>query len=463
MEEPLATLSRELDALRAAWVEAAPALGSMPGDAQRELEQASDAGLVRVVDALGAVRRGVDALLARAAAEVARRSGPEFGELGLAKAQGHHNAGRLVAASTGGSRSDAARLIAVGSATATRESFVGERMPSRRPHVASALDRAAISVEAASTITTMLDRVAIRADADLLGVAEAALAELAERAPLELLVRGVREAEARLDADGVEPREEQLRDERSLTIREDRHGVVHLHARLDAESAAPVKAAVEALVGDALRRREPRPGDPRQVVDDRRSIPQLRADALAAIARHVLGCEQSVAPLAKTTVVVRVDLATLVAGLGDARIDGLDQPISAATARRLSADAELIPAVLGGPSLPLDLGRGARLFTRAQRLALGERDGGCASCGQNVGYVEAHHIRWWERDAGPTDLANGVLLCSFCHHLIHREGWEIRAESDAIWFIPPPHVDPERVPRLGGRARFEVQMADAAA
>jgi hypothetical protein len=62
--------------------------------------------------------------------------------------------------------------------------------------------------------------------------------------------------------------------------------------------------------------------------------------------------------------------------------------------------------VLGAESLPLDLGRAARLFTKAQRLALGERDGGCASCGQNIGYVEAHHIDWWERDTGPTDLSN---------------------------------------------------------
>jgi hypothetical protein len=28
--------------------------------------------------------------------------------------------------------------------------------------------------------------------------------------------------------------------------------------------------------------------------------------------------------------------------------------------------------------------------------------------GQNIADVEAHHIDWWERDAGPTDLANGL-------------------------------------------------------
>jgi hypothetical protein len=221
-----------------------------------------------------------------------------------------------------------------------------------------------------------------------------------------------------------------------------------------------VKAAIEALVSDALRRREP--GDLAPVVDDRRSIPQIQADALAALARHALGCTQTLTPLAKTTVVVRVDLDTLVSGLGHARIDGLDQPVSAATARRMAADAELIPAVLGGESLPLDLGRAVRLFTKAQRLALGERDGGCASCGQNIAYVEAHHIDWWERDTGPTDLANGVMLCSFCHHMIHRDGWQIHASPREVWFIPPPHVDPAQAPRLGGRVRFELREDRAA-
>jgi 5-methylcytosine-specific restriction protein A len=229
--------------------------------------------------------------------------------------------------------------------------------------------------------------------------------------------------------------------------------MVHLHARLDPESAAPVKAAIEALVGDVLRRRAGAP-EHAPLIDDARSIPQIQADALAVLARHTLGCTQTPAPLAKTTMVVRMHLDTLTDGVGHARIDGIDQPISAGTARRMAADAELIPAVFGGESLPLDLGRGTRLFSRAQRLALAERDGGCASCGQNIQYVEAHHIDWWHRDDGPSDLNNGVMLCSFCHHRVHREGWTIRATTSEVWFTPPPHVDPAQVPRLGGRRRF---------
>ncbi|WP_173923119.1 HNH endonuclease signature motif containing protein [Agromyces sp. Marseille-P2726] len=460
--QPLAALERDFAALCEAWAGSMPAGGAIRGAAQVEVEQMSDTGLIQVTDALARVRRDIEVVLAKVAAEVTKRSGQEFGDTGLAKAQGFHNPVRLIAASTGGSRVDAQRLIAVGTATAQRQSFSGERLPSRHPHVAAALEAASISIGAASAITSMLDRASARAEAGRVDIVEAALVDLATRVSLETLIRGVREAEARLDPDGVEPREDLLRTERSLTMREDGRGMVHLHARLDPESAAPVKAAIGALVSDALRRRETTDGDPTAVVDDQRSIPQIQADALAALARHTLGCTQTITPLAKTTVVVRVDLDTLVSGLGHARTDGLDQPISAGTARRMAADAELIPAVLGGESLPLDLGRGARLFTRAQRLALGERDGGCASCGQNIAYVEAHHIRWWERDTGPTDLSNGVLLCSFCHHMIHREGWGIDAGPSEVWFIPPPHVDPAQVPRLGGRARFDLREGQAA-
>ncbi|WP_136706160.1 HNH endonuclease signature motif containing protein [Agromyces sp. H66] len=458
----LVALERDVAALREVWAGSMPAFGAIGGAAQVEIEQMSDAGLVQVTDALAKTRRDIEVLLATVAAEVTKRSGPEFGDVGLAKAHGFHNPARLIAASTGASRADAQRLIAVGTATAQRQTFTGERLPSRHPHVAAALESGRIGVEAASAITQMLDRASARAVSSKADIVEAALVDLAARVPLDLLNRGVREAEARLDPDGVEPREEHLRMERSLTIREDGHGMLHLHARLDPETAAPIKTAIEALVTDTLRHREPGEPGPAPVVDDRRSIPQIQADALAAICRHSLGCEQTLTPLAKTTVVVRLDHDTLITGLGHARIDGIDQPISARTARRMSADAELIPAVLGGDSLPLDLGRTARLFTKAQRLALAERDGGCASCGQNITYVDAHHINWWERDTGPTDLTNGVLLCTPCHHMIHRDGWQIHANPSEIWFTPPPHIDPEQVPRLGGRARFEVREGRAA-
>jgi len=186
----------------------------------------------------------------------------------------------------------------------------------------------------------------------------------------------------------------------------------------------------------------------------------MRADILVGLCRHALDCDQPTSGV-KTTVVVRMTRAELETGAGVGEVDGSAQPVSAAALRRGAADAEVIPAVLGGNSEVLDWGRARRLFTPAQRLALVERDGGCAWCNAPPSWCEAHHIRWWERDDGPTDLINGVLLCARCHHRVHRDGWAIevrRADEagEAVWFTPPRSVDPTRTPRIGGRARYDI-------
>ncbi|WP_460794249.1 HNH endonuclease, partial [Marisediminicola antarctica] len=110
-----------------------------------------------------------------------------------------------------------------------------------------------------------------------------------------------------------------------------------------------------------------------------------------------------------------------------------------------------IPAVLGGNSQILDLGTGRRLFTRAQRIAFAERDGGCAitGCGRPPSYTEAHHIHWWSH-GGTTNLNNGILLCTGHHHIIHK-GWTVQITDNTPWFTPPTHIDPTRTPKRGGK------------
>jgi 5-methylcytosine-specific restriction protein A len=481
MTRPLQQLSSDLDAVSAAWSEAlggapSPLGNPRPREAEADeasvVESMSDSGLLAVTDAVAQLVRDGQALLASAAAEVAKRSPAELGRECLAKKRGFLNPVHLVAASTGGRASEAAKLIAVGTGTAPRRALTGEQLPPAHPHVAAALASGAIGIDAADAITGMLRRVAPRADAGQAEEMERVLTDRAADLPFDLLLRVIREAEARLDQDGVAPREEELRADRSLIIRQDTTGMVRLTARLDPETAAPVKAAIEAIVTHDIRAARagsdssggdtPHDDPDGPVIADMRSIPQMQADALAMIARHVLGCIQ-VPAAASTTVVVRMNLDTLVGSVGHGRIDGLDHPVSASTLRRMAATAGIIPAVLGTDSVPLDLGRTARGFTAAQRIALGERDGGCACCGLAVAYTEAHHIKWWKRDAGPTDLDNGVLLCPPCHARIHQDDWDIHVTNGQVWFIPPPHIDPTRKPRLGGRARFELPDALPAA
>ncbi len=272
-----------------------------------------------------------------------------------------------------------------------------------------------------------------------------------------------------LDTDGIAPREEALIAARSLRWSKQGNGLERCTIDLDPLGAGYVRTMIDAMVGDALRKvrfeAEPAGGhsNGNEGVDrdacgadhvelpDPRTIPRIAADALIDVARHMMGCTTSPGPLPHTTLIIRMTLEQLQSGLGAAQLDGVENPISAGTARILAADAELIPAVLGGNSQILDLGIGRRLFTRAQRIAFAERDGGCAvtGCGRPPSYTEAHHIHWWSH-GGKTNLNNGILLCTGHHHVIHQ-GWTVQVLDNVPWFIPPASIDPSRTPRRGGK------------
>lgn len=125
-------------------------------------------------------------------------------------------------------------------------------------------------------------------------------------------------------------------------------------------------------------------------------------------------------------VVVTMTTATLGGAVAAATLD-TGARISAGTARRLACEAGVLPAVLGGASATLDLGRTRRFFTYAQRIALVLRDRGCTAvgCDAPAGLCHAHHDRPWSR-GGLTDLANGRLLCGHHHRRAHDPAYEMR-------------------------------------
>ena len=414
--------------------------------------------LLEVHRTLGVVQRRLDGIHAELAASIARESRPELGAAGLAKEQGFRSPATMIAAATGSSTGEAARLVKVGEATAPRANLIGEALPPRYPEVQRAIGDGALGAAAASAIVTLLDRARLKVAPARIGEAEQLLVDRAAGLSLDDVRKLVVHAEAWLDPDGVAPREEEARARRSLTMFE-RDGSLHLTLQTDVASGAPVKAAIQAYVTAVFQARA-NALDPDGPDADRRTVPMIQADALAEICAHASGCDNSGLPLPGATVIVRVGLDDLTAGTGSATVDGLDHPVSVRACRRMAAGGGVIPVVLGGGGEILDWGREKRLFTRAQRLALVERDGGCVMCGLPPQLTRAHHLRWWQRDSGPTDLDNGVLLCESCHHRIHDNGWEIRVDGNGVarrvWLIPPPNVDPQRRPRLGGRARYDI-------
>jgi hypothetical protein len=122
-----------------------------------------------------------------------------------------------------------------------------------------------------------------------------------------------------------------------------------------------------------------------------------------------------------TSVVVTMDYQTLLTGLGVATTD-TGHVITAGEARRLACTGGIIPAVLGGKSEVLDLGRSRRLYEAAQRRAMAIRDQHCRAQGCDIpaAWCEAHHLTAWSR-GGKTDLADGILLCPHHHHRAHDD------------------------------------------
>jgi hypothetical protein len=132
---------------------------------------------------------------------------------------------------------------------------------------------------------------------------------------------------------------------------------------------------------------------------------------------------------------------------GCAQIAGgpLREPLSAAAARRFACDAALIPAVLGGPSQVLDLGRETRTASTAQRRALALRDRGCThpGCDRPPPWCEAHHLTGF-RHGGRTDLNQLALVCDAHHDIAHHDGWTLTLNQDhRIEWHPPPTPPPE--------------------
>ena len=425
----------------------ADAIGAL---ARRDIAELGHEDLLAAQEEVARLGRLAGALQARFSGEIAKRSSVQSQGGGLARQHGYGSAGALIAKTTGGTQAQARRSIEAGQAIVPMAPDAAPQYPA----IAEAVLSGVMSVEVAGIIATGLDSITDSVPSGELRDLESRLVKRALTLSVNDVRRMVARCVARADVSRLEERQARQFEERYLTWSEDQAGMVTLSARLDPVTAAPLRTAIEQIVTHDFRAR--RDQDPEAV--DQRTVGQMRADALFTICRHVLGCPETFSSGIRTTLVVRIDRNDLDAKHGLGSIDGVNQPIAVSQLRRVAGDMGVVPAVLAGPSEVLDLGRKVRLFSPAQRLAMLERDGGCAKCHAPPEHCEAHHIAWWDA-SGTTDLRNGVMLCTRCHHDVHRQGWDIIATPQRVEFVPPATIDPTRAPRLGGVAALDIEMA----
>ncbi|HWD55220.1 MAG TPA: DUF222 domain-containing protein [Acidimicrobiales bacterium] len=205
-------------------------------------------------------------------------------------------------------------------------------------------------------------------------------------------------------------------------------GARTMTAKLAPEAYAEVRAAVEDRA-----RQFPSDGETR--------YDQRLADALVSLVRdHARpGAADEPAP-SPYVVVAHVALATLMdedttLG-GELERRGL---LDAAVVRRLACDATIVVGVDDDVGRTMYEGRARRDPTPTQRRELWRRDRHCRFPGcANAIFVNPHHIRWWRRDRGPTDLDNLVLLCEHHHHLVHSKQWRLAGDANAeLSFVGP--------------------------
>jgi hypothetical protein len=310
----------------------------------------------------------------------------------------------------------------------------------------------------AASIARSLDELPSEIGREAHAKAEAHLVDLAAQFdPADLSTLGRRlvqvvdpEWAQRFEADALRREEERAYAARGLSlVRDHLTGLTKITGLLDSEGAAVVHAVLDPLSAPGATAK-PRliDADGLPAIVDDRTPRQRRADALIDALRLVLDCGRlpnNGGDRPQVSITVGFDPLTRALGVGT-----LDTgvAVSPETARRLGCDANVLPAVMSGHSVPLDLGREKRLWTGPARRAIYLRDRGCAfpGCDRPPSWTQIHHVAHWA-DGGETNQDNGVALCGHHHRVVHQHEWRVVIAVDGLpSFIPPAWIDKHQRP-----------------
>jgi hypothetical protein len=361
----------------------------------------------------------------------------ELDRADVARAAGYPSVSALISDVVRVSPRRASRLVAQAGLVAEVMTPTGHRTPAPLPLVADALGDGVLDPDHVDAIADTVKKIPAWAPTDTPEIIEKHLVDVA-RGAHPVVVRAHGETLlARIDPDGDHPGADTLAEPKNVfRYRRDQAGWMHFTGAVEPETAEELDAMLGALA------------KPEGPADERHQTQRL-GDAFCDVVHHAIDSPDLPARGGeKPHLNATMDYSHLLAGVGAATLEG-GALLSAAAARRVACDCGIVPVVMGGGSVPLDVGRTRRLVTPKQRVALTTRDNGCAfpNCGRPARWSDAHHITSW-LDGGATDLNNLVLLCRRHHRMIHRTEWTVRIRGDGLpEFIPPRWIDPYQIPQ----------------
>ncbi|HET6344194.1 MAG TPA: DUF222 domain-containing protein, partial [Myxococcota bacterium] len=363
----------------------------------------------------------------------------ELDQKGIAVLAGYRKTPRLLVDAIRVAPAVANRMVARAQAVAESPTLTGHLRPAPLPTVRQALHEGLIDGEHIDAITKTFQHLPADLDAETRELVESNLGETARTEGPATLLRHGNTFVQRLNPDGDEPKDA-AQPANSLVFRRHVNGTMSFRGHL----AAPTAELFEQLLDKGAT-----PSDL-----DHRTVEERYGDAFADLVHRAADPQGG----ARAQLVVSMDYNALLEGLGPAATLGNGRPLTPEQVRLAACDADLIPMVFRGESIPLEMGRSRRLVKPSQRKALIARDKGCAhpSCTAPARWADAHHIKPWA-EGGLTNLANLVLLCRKHHTLQHESEWVVRMADDGLpEFIPPTWMDPLQRPRRNTIHRLQL-------
>ncbi len=315
----------------------------------------------------------------------------------------------------------AARQTHMSRASAARDVALATRLETGHDATAAALDQGLLSPAHVAVILRATEQLPAGCSESQRGEVEASLVEKARRFDPDQLRRVARRAIETIEPDQavVDAHENQLvateeeiaRSRCSLSLHENTDGTTTGHFTVPRTAAAFLRKILDSMTA------------PRRMREDGAGFDwrHRRGLAFAQLLEHLP--TEHLHTRTAATVVVTIDHAVLTGALKTAHLD-TGETISAGEARRIACGAGILPAVLGGRSVALDLGRESRLFSETQRIAVGLRHDTCAAdgCQRAYAWCELHHREPWSH-GGRTDLQQAVPLCHWHHQRIHDHAY----------------------------------------